>query len=90
MYDPVRTLSAIVWRNTSTPRVSAILVVVSTRSLGGLLFPRGNVHFFRLTLQIRMNEGYMVVTTNDVSERRQTLFYTLDFDCIWEGVSQML
>lgn len=69
-----------------------MLVAVSIGSLEVLsfFFSGGNVHFFRLTLQIRMNEGYMVVTTNDVSERRQTLFYTLDFDCIWEGVSQML
>lgn len=72
-----------------------MLVVVSTRSFKVHFFfsfseGRRTVHFFRLTLQIGMNEGYMVVTTNDVSERRETLFYTLDFDCIWEGVSQML
>ena len=32
----------------------------------------------------------MIIAANDISQRRQALFYPLDFDMVREGISQML
>jgi hypothetical protein len=37
-----------------------------------------------------MHQRNMVITTNDISERTQSLLYPLNLDRIGEGVSQML
>lgn len=53
--------------------------------------PRGfHVHLLSLPLQIRMHQRNMVITTNDISQRTQSLLYPLNLDLIGQGVSQML
>lgn len=43
-----------------------------------------------LTLQIRVNEGDVVVAANDIAEGRETLFDTLNLDVVGYAVAQML
>jgi len=46
--------------------------------------------FLRLPLQIRVYERHVVIAADDVSERGQPFFYTLDLYRRGEGVTQML
>lgn len=48
------------------------------------------VHFFGFPLQIRMHQRNVVIAANDISKRRQSLFYSLNLDGIRECVSEML
>jgi hypothetical protein len=44
----------------------------------------------RLAVEIWMYEGDVVVACDDISERGQTLFYSLEGDGVREGVAQVL
>ena len=46
--------------------------------------------FLGLTVNVGMYEGDVVVARNNVSERRQSLLYTLYRDAIWEGIAEVL
>lgn len=65
-----------VWRKTSTPRTSEILgMCVSYHAWMwtrvGLVGPLWKcLHLFRLSLDVRMYECYMVIATYDVPKRR--------------------
>jgi hypothetical protein len=48
------------------------------------------LHLLGLTLQIRVHDCNMVVAADDVTERRETLFYALDFHRVWQCVAQVL
>jgi hypothetical protein len=37
-----------------------------------------------------MHECDMVVRADDVAEGREPLFDALDFDCVWDGVAEVL
>lgn len=89
MYEPVSTLSATVCRNTSTPRTSAILSVVSSIPKN-IYIKKGWVHLLSLPLQIRVYQRNMIVTANHIAQRRQPLFYALDLDRLGDCVSQVL
>ena len=45
---------------------------------------------FRFAIDVRMDEGDMVVARDDVSERRESLLDPLDGDWIWKGIPKML
>lgn len=47
-------------------------------------------HLLRLPLQIRMHKGNMIIATNHIPQRTQSLLYPLDLDRIGEGIPQML
>lgn len=47
-------------------------------------------YLLRLALNIRVHERHVVVGAYYVAERRESLFYALDLDAVWEGVAQVL
>ncbi len=47
-------------------------------------------NLFRLAVQVRMHECYIVIASNHIAQRRQPLLDTLDSDTIGEGVSDVL
>lgn len=46
-----------------------------------------NVHLLSLTLQIGMHERNMVIAADDISERREALFYALDLHRVRQRIA---
>lgn len=49
-----------------------------------------NVHLLCLTLQIGVDERNVVIAADNISERRQALFYALDFHRVRQRIAQVL
>jgi hypothetical protein len=43
-----------------------------------------------LTLEVRMDEGDVVVGADDVAEGGEAFFYSLNFDAVGDGVAEVL
>lgn len=66
------------------------LLVCATARLRKGKRKKKNAHLFRLPLQIRVNQRHMVIAADHIPQRRQSLLYSLNLDCVWDGIPKML
>ena len=48
------------------------------------------MRIFRLAIRIGMNEGHVIVVSNDIAEGRQALFHALHDDMVVKRIAQVL